>query len=116
MNATKCNKTDCLWFGRCVAEDSTIKTGACYVARDKVKPQPDLKKLVTVKFTDQHGEKQEELFETKAQIVLFLNGMTEPVGFMSMQFHETGVILTATRSTFVIAARNGSLWTQGAGL
>jgi hypothetical protein len=113
MSSTKCNHTDCLWFGRCVAEESAILSGQCYVARDRVQPQPDLKKLVTIQFRDQYGEKQKELFETKAQIVLFLNGMPEPKGLMSIQFHETGVVLTATRSTLVKAARTGELWAQG---
>jgi len=108
-----CDKTDCLWFGRCVVERPVTDTNLCYVVRDRVQPQPALKKLMTIRSIDKSGNKQEALCETRAQVVLYLNAMPEPVGFVNILFHESGNLLTATRSTFVKAARNGELWHQG---
>jgi hypothetical protein len=68
---------------------------------------------VTIKSIDKNGKSQESICETKAQIVSYLNAMTEPVGFINILFHDTNVRLSATRSTFIKTARNGELWKQG---
>jgi hypothetical protein len=105
----RCEYKDCLWFNRCV---STV-TQNCYVACDCVTPQPTLKSIITIRWADTDGTPQKALCETRAQVVLHLNGMVEPAGFMNILFNETGVLLTATRSTFIKAARNGTLWDEG---
>lgn len=106
---TRCDHIDCFWFGRCV---STVDRD-CYVARDDVTPEPDLKKIITVRSADTKGTPHKALCETRAQVILYLLAMPEPAGFINILFNEKGVLLTGTRSTFIRAARNGTLWDQG---
>ena len=105
----KCIEKDCYWFGRCVSNEYH----ECFAAFDQVPPEPVLKTIITIRSTDTDGNAHTALCETRPHVILYLNQMPNPAGFLNILFNETGVLLTATRSTFLKAARNGTLFDQG---
>lgn len=107
-----CTQKDCAWFNNCVVSEPRDDCD-CFAIRDIQKPEPVLKKIMIIRSVDKNGNKQKAICETRTQLTQYIENLPEPAGFMNIMFMETGVILTATRSTFIKAANNGTLFEQG---